>query len=72
MSKKNHFLDHEKLVFNELPITLIVFDQKFYQYKESSFAFGQFLHHLNRIIDPLPVLKSADDIQYFLNTSNDH
>ena len=30
MSTKNPFLDHEKLVFNELPITMIVFDQKFY------------------------------------------
>lgn len=30
MSVKNPFLDHEKLVFNELPMTLIVFDQKFY------------------------------------------
>ena len=72
MSTKNSFLDHEKLVFNELPITLIVFDQKFYQYKESSFAYGQFLHHMNRIIDPLPVLKKADDVQMFLNTSNEH
>jgi len=49
-------MEKERLAFNELPVVLIGFDKNLYQHYDASSDFGGFLHHLNRVMEPVPLL----------------
>ena len=67
-AQKHDFIEAEGFGFSDLPLTMIYFEGEFFLSKEASEAnYDQFLNHLARIVNPLPVLKSDEDVTDFLN-----
>ncbi len=71
-SRRYSFLENDGLVFGDLPVTIFYIDGDFHVHKEAYYnmrTYTTFLHHLNRLMDPVPVLKKDELVASFLDLS---
>lgn len=64
-------LDKEELFFESVPRVIIVKDKRYFSYDSGLDRLDLFLHHINRIINPLVKLETEDDIVRFLGLKLD-
>ncbi len=57
-SKDNQVTGMEAIRKSDLPMLFVGFKKKLYAYKGNPLKFEDFLHFMNRIIDPVPILIS--------------
>jgi hypothetical protein len=59
-------MEKEELFFDAVPRVIIYKDKRFYSYDSGYDRLDLFLHHINRIINPVVDLKTEDDVMNFL------
>jgi hypothetical protein len=64
-------MEKEELFFDSVPRVIIYKDKRFYSYDSGYDRLDLFLHHINRIINPLVKLETEEDIVRFLGLKLD-
>lgn len=67
---KLKFMQKEGFNFDEYPKMFIYFEGQFYRARENARMIDQFLHLMNRIVDPVVSFKNEKQIKDFFDTSN--
>jgi hypothetical protein len=59
-------MDKEELFFEAVPRVIIYKDKRFFSYDSGLERLDLFLHHINRIINPVVKLETEEDVVKFL------
>ena len=62
MSKKPNFIDKDQLHFEQMPTILVNYDGYYYYYEGSKTSLEEFLHFMNKIINPVVELTTEEDL----------
>ncbi|CDW90844.1 UNKNOWN [Stylonychia lemnae] len=71
ISKKYDFIEKEGIMTQSSPSMFVYFDGQYYIFEGNVQSKVEFLHFMNKIINPLITLKTDEDVQKFLNQNEE-